>query len=59
MGRTACKSALHLCDLLKKNSPDPACAFFVQAKMRAFFNYSKGVSKFRQKSRIAVGVHLA
>jgi len=55
----ACKCAFCLCDLLKKNAPDPARSFFVQAEVRALIQDIKGVSKFHQKGGIWSVVHLA
>jgi len=53
------KCAFCLSDLLKKNTPDPARAFFVQAEVRTLFQHIKGVSKFHQKGGIWSVVHLA
>jgi hypothetical protein len=55
----ACNGAFRLSDLLEKNAPDPARAFFVQTEVRALFQHIQRVSKFLQKGGIGSVVHLA
>jgi len=54
----ACKSTFCLCDLLKKNAPDPAGALFVQSEVRTLFHHVQRESKFHQKGGIGSVVHL-
>jgi hypothetical protein len=58
-GSLACNRPLCLCDLLEKNAPDPARAFFVQTEVRALFQHIQRVPKFQQKGGIGSAVHLA
>jgi hypothetical protein len=54
-----CNCAFCLFDLPKKNAPDHASTFFIQAEVRAFFHYLQGVAKLSQKGGIVLVVHLA